>query len=536
LTLPFGTPGQVISSEGLVFGQFFSRSHLLPTIVLLGLGVALCLSGSMCDKNPVGSKNTPGVPTLISPVNGSATSDTTPAFDWNDVSAAAGYEIQIDDTLSFSSPAVDTFLVVSSYADTLVLSEDTYYWRVRAKDSGGAWSSWSEAWTFAVFTHGPAAPAGSSPASGATVSDDTPAFVWSSVPTAAGYEIQVDTTSGFASVVIDSHLTVPAYTCLRGLDDKTYWWRVRAKNAADLWSDWSQTLSFIVKTGYSWALSWGSRGPGDGQFMSPWGVAVDGNGYVYVTDMQNNRVQKFTSDGAFVAEWGSAGADNGEFLDPMGIAADGLGNIYVVDSGNNRVEKFTDAGAFVLAWGSESSSKYGPLASPASVATYGTDFIYVTDTQNNRIQKYGSTGTSIWSWGSYGTGDTEFDSPIGIAIDWTGLVCIVDTGNDRIKKFSQGGAYSMGWGSRGDGDGEFRGPYGVALGLGGHIFVTEGVSPTYDCRVQKFKSDGTFVASIGAHGTGARQFNTPRGIAVDGSGRVYVADTGNNRIVRLDPK
>ncbi|MDI6809674.1 MAG: hypothetical protein QME66_11940 [Candidatus Eisenbacteria bacterium] len=518
-----------------MFGQVFS--HSLTTKILLGLTVVLCISGSVCDKNPVKSKVTLGTPTLVSPANGTATSDTTPTFDWNDVSTASGYEIQVDDAISFNSPVIDTFLVGSTHTDTLSLGEDTYYWRVRARDSAGVWSSWSETWTFTVFTRGPAAPAGSSPASGSTLADDTPAFAWSSVPTAAGYEIQVDTSSNFVSPGIDSYPAGPAYTHASGLDDRTYWWRVRAKNAANLWGDWSQTLSFAVRTGYSWNLSWGSRGSGDGQFASPWGIAVDGSGNVYVADTQNNRIQKFTSDGVFVAKWGSTGIDTLQFLGPMGIAIDGQGHIYVVDSGNNRVQKLTDTGVFVVSWGSDTGGKYGPLIAPTSVAVDGSGFVYVTDSGNDRVQKYGSTGTSMWAWGSSGTGDGQFNSPKGIAIDWTGLVCVVDSGNNRVKKFNSSfGQYSSGWGSYGNGDGEFNGPRGIAVGPGGHIFVTQGESPSYGSRIQKFKWDGTFVASTGAHGSGVRQFNSPRGIALDGSGRVYVADSGNNRIVRLDPK
>ena len=62
---------------------------------------------------------------------------------------------------------------------------------------------------------------------------------------------------------------------------------------------------------------WGSQGSGDGQFMFPTGVAVDGDGDVYVADRDNNRIQKFTSSGGYLTQWGSYGSGNGQFNTPF---------------------------------------------------------------------------------------------------------------------------------------------------------------------------------------------------------------------------
>jgi DNA-binding beta-propeller fold protein YncE len=66
---------------------------------------------------------------------------------------------------------------------------------------------------------------------------------------------------------------------------------------------------------------------GDGQFNEPWGIAVDNIGNVYVTDYENNRVQKFSSSGHYVSKWGSPGSGNGQFNGPRGIAVDSNDNI-----------------------------------------------------------------------------------------------------------------------------------------------------------------------------------------------------------------
>jgi tripartite motif-containing protein 71 len=85
---------------------------------------------------------------------------------------------------------------------------------------------------------------------------------------------------------------------------------------------------------------WGSKGNNPGQFSDPYGVAVDGDGYIYVVEFNNNRVQKFKPDGTFLCQWGSYGSGDGQFSLPSAIAVDTAGNVYVVDSGNNRIQKF----------------------------------------------------------------------------------------------------------------------------------------------------------------------------------------------------
>ena len=84
----------------------------------------------------------------------------------------------------------------------------------------------------------------------------------------------------------------------------------------------------------NYLIQWGTSGSGDGQFNNPTAVAVDADGYVYVTDSGNYRVQKFTASGVYVTQWGSLGGGNGRFdglSGPLGVAKDGSGNILVTD-------------------------------------------------------------------------------------------------------------------------------------------------------------------------------------------------------------
>jgi DNA-binding beta-propeller fold protein YncE len=86
---------------------------------------------------------------------------------------------------------------------------------------------------------------------------------------------------------------------------------------------------------------WGSEGIDNGQFKTPHGVAIDPEDNVYITDMDNFRVQKFDSNGNFLTKWGSEGSEDGQFTKPEDIAVDSkTGNVYITDTGNSRIQVF----------------------------------------------------------------------------------------------------------------------------------------------------------------------------------------------------
>jgi DNA-binding beta-propeller fold protein YncE len=89
---------------------------------------------------------------------------------------------------------------------------------------------------------------------------------------------------------------------------------------------------------------WGTYGLRNGHFKQPTGVAVATNGYVFVADSGNDRIQFFTAAGSFLGKWGSSGKGNGQFDWPPGVAVRGNGSrVYVVDSGNCRVQYFKES-------------------------------------------------------------------------------------------------------------------------------------------------------------------------------------------------
>jgi DNA-binding beta-propeller fold protein YncE len=186
--------------------------------------------------------------------------------------------------------------------------------------------------------------------------------------------------------------------------------------------------------------SWGGRGKGKGLFELPAGITVDTTGqYVYVSDSDNHRIQKFDRNGNFILAWGGEGSANGMFRNPAGIVVSpGVTGkyVFVVDTGNNRVQKFEEDGTFVKSWGG-GGSENGQFRQPEGIAIDSGWDVYVVDSGNHRIQKFDHIGNYIAQWGTKGTGDSEFNIPNSTAVDSKGNVYVVDTGNKRIQKFKK---------------------------------------------------------------------------------------------------
>ncbi|MGA3007249.1 MAG: immunoglobulin domain-containing protein, partial [Opitutaceae bacterium] len=302
----------------------------------------------------------------------------------------------------------------------------------------------------------------------------------------------------------------------------------------------------------------------------PTGVACDGEGHVYVVDAAENVVEKISgSEIAILAGTaGVAGAQDGagasaQFNQPTGIAVDPAGNIFIADSGNGTVRKITPAGIVTTLAGSSSgrgnTDGTGSAASfvePTSVASDGLGGLFVADPLADTIRKISTNGAVTTLAGANGVrGDTDaagsaafFNHPSNVAVDADGVVYVADTYNDLIRKIAPSGAVTTLAGLSGvsgytDGTGSnalFNQPAGIAIDVAGNIFVAD----TGNSAIRKITKAGVVVTIAGLPTVSGRldgpaadaaEFNRPRGLCVDLNENIYVADTGNGVVRKIDP-
>ena len=184
----------------------------------------------------------------------------------------------------------------------------------------------------------------------------------------------------------------------------------------------------------------GGRGTDEGQFDSPTGMCVDGNGNILVADTGNGRVEKFSPTGTFLSIIGAKGSGHGQLADPNGIAIDRSGNIYVAEIGSkHRIQKLGPDGTFIAEW---APGLYGPRR----IAIGPDDLIYVVDSGRNRIVKFSGDGQVLASWGSEGSGDGQFRGVSSVAVDpATNKVYVADPLNRRIQVFDENGKFLTKW-------------------------------------------------------------------------------------------
>ena len=183
-------------------------------------------------------------------------------------------------------------------------------------------------------------------------------------------------------------------------------------------------------------------GDGDTHFRWPVCLAFDGQGHLYVTDEQNQRVTVFDSEGEFLRKWGIKGSGDGEFNGPAGVAASPDGSIYVVEQHNARVQKFTADGAFVGKWGSQGSGP-GQFNLPWGAASDKAGNVYVADWRNDRIQKFTGDGEFLAAYGSSGGTEGKFQRPTSVAVDYEGYIYVADWGNERVQVLDPEGGFQL---------------------------------------------------------------------------------------------
>jgi len=193
----------------------------------------------------------PSVPTMLSPADGAKLNSTTPTLSWSSVAGAPGmtYSLQIAYDIAFTSFKVNATGLTTTTYTTAVLTQGTYYWRVRAVSGTGNASEWSTPWSFTVDTTAPGVPTLLSPASAARTNNTTPTLGWSAVtdPSGVTYSVQVSTSSAFTTTVVNvSGVAATEYTVSPALSAQLYYWRVRAVDGAGNSSSWPTARTFTI--------------------------------------------------------------------------------------------------------------------------------------------------------------------------------------------------------------------------------------------------------------------------------------------------
>ena len=337
----------------------------------------------------------------------------------------------------------------------------------------------------------------------------------------------------------------------------------------------NHTIRKISRNGIVTTLagSAGVSGAADGigtnaRFNFPFRVVIDAAGNLLVSDTYNHTIRKVTSTGlvtTLAGSAGNAGATDGagseaRFRFPDGLAVDAAGNVLVADTYNQTIRKVTGAGLVTTLAGSagivgatDGAGADARFRYPGGLALDPAGNVFVADTDNHTIRKITSGGLVTTFAGQAATsGSTDgssttarFTFPYGVAVDQTGNVFVADTYNHTIRKLSPfGDATTLAGspGSTGSTDAlgsvaRFYYPTGLSVDSTGTIYVADILNHT----IRKISTAGAVTTLAGTTrnngatdgAAGIAQFSTPRRLALDGSGNVYVADFDNNTIRKI---
>jgi uncharacterized protein (TIGR03437 family) len=329
----------------------------------------------------------------------------------------------------------------------------------------------------------------------------------------------------------------------------------------------SQNITTVAGTG-SHGYSGDNSLATAAQIDTAHGVAVDAQGNVFIADSRNHRVRKI-ANGIITSIAGNGqegfSGDGGpgiaaQLSFPRGVAVDGQGNVYVSDTGNSRIRVVSPSGTITTIAGGPTagfSGDGGPAANaqlsfPSGLAVDSGGNLYVADSWNFRVREINLDGkiqtvAGNGSCGPFGDGGPASAASLGLiqslTVDTTGNLYLSDTYNHLVRKVVPGGAISTvvggGFGPAADGGAaqtaNLKFPQGITVDAQGNLFLADSLNH----RIRKVSSDGVIstVAGTGTPGYSgdgraatAAQLNRPVGLGVDARGALTVSDLGNYRV------
>jgi hypothetical protein len=356
-----------------------------------------------------------------------------------------------------------------------------------------------------------------------------------------------------------------------------------------------QTISTVAGTGTAgYTASEDGGAATSAKLSSPTGVFITSSGEIYIADYNNHRIRKVDTNGDISTVAGSASsgfsgdgspATSATLNAPRGVYVTSSGEIYIADTYNHRIRKVDTNGDISTVVGNPVSDGFGgwvgaysgdggpatsaKLDSPHGLHVTSSGEIYIADTQNSRIRKVDTNGdinTVAGSASSDFSGDgnpatsATLNGPRGVYVTSSGEIYIADTYNQRIRKVDSNGDISTvvgnpvsdgfgGWAGDLSGDGglatsaKLDGPRGLHVTSSGEIFIAD----THNQRIRKVDTNGKIytVAGSGATGGGSGAFagddgaatsarlNGPQHVFAVNSGLFYIADLDNQRIRKV---
>jgi len=270
-------------------------------------------------------------------------------------------------------------------------------------------------------------------------------------------------------------------------------------------------------------------GTADKAMNRPVGIGVYGD-RVYVTDDVARTVRAYTRDGGYLFDFGPiSDGGNTRMSAPVHLAVSSTGEVWVTDRALESVYVFDADGVYLRKFVPDNDPGFvwAPLA-----ITFGPDGnVYITDVgtnENQRVLVFAQDGRFITEWGrteqvnTSGEAPGAFLFPNGLAVGGTGantLVYVADGNNRRVQVFKADGTFVRIINTSGT-------PRGLALDAGGRLYVVDALAH----RVDIYTGTGGWLATFGENGVGPGQFNFPNDIATDKAGRILITDRENNQV------
>lgn len=253
-------------------------------------------------------------------------------------------------------------------------------------------------------------------------------------------------------------------------------------------------------------------------FKTPFDIAVDGKGKVYVSDVHDKNVKVWDMDAQKIQFLTKLPM----FATPAGLELDSAGNLYVADADKKVVMIFSPQGEYLRAFGEEVFDRPVYMDINERLGR-----IYVSDGVGHHIHVFDMEGKHLFTFGEKGASGAGLYTPQGIAIDDQDRVYVADMFNARIQIFDADGNYLRSFGERGDQTSQFEFPKDLAFDREGNLWITD----VKKSMLMTFTPEGEFLLAtgVGASSGHALGFSTPTGLWIDDKQRIYIADGVNRR-------